>query len=185
MVIEPLEGHWVRLRCAEESDAEFTLAIRNDPELTKIMPKVHNTIPGQREWIRRQREAADSCFLVIETLEGEALGTLGFYNIDDQNNSCEVGRSISYGSPMENIEASVLLNDYLFGKRRMKRLIAHVQLKNRQIRTLNERFGYQFVREVMMEGEAGVAALYYNYPKEYYVKRPEIIALLNAAMRDE
>jgi len=185
MVIEPLVGHWVRLRCAEESDAEFTLAIRNDPELTKIMPKVHNTISGQREWIRHQREAADSCFLVIETLEGKPLGTQGFYDIDDQNSSCEIGRNISYGVPVENIEALVLLYDYLFGKRKMKQLIGHVQLKNRQIRNLSEKFGCSFVREVMMEGETGAAALCYNYPKAYYAKRPKIIALLNAARRSE
>jgi len=185
MVIEPLTGHWVRLRCAEESDAEFTLAIRNDPELTKIMPKVHNTIPGQREWIRRQREAEDSCFLVIETLEGKALGTLGFYDIDEQNSSCEVGRTISYGSPVENVESHVLLYDYLYGERKMKRIIGHVQLKNKQVRTFGERLGGKFVRDVMMEGEAGAAALYYNYPKEYYAKRPKIIALLDAVIRGE
>lgn len=39
-ITKPILGKWITLRCAEESDAEFTLAIRNDLKLTKFIPKV-------------------------------------------------------------------------------------------------------------------------------------------------
>ena len=76
MVIPPMTGRFVRLRCAEEGDVAFTLAIRNDPELTKILPKISNTEQEQRDWINKQRALEDSCFMVFENLEGKPLGTI-------------------------------------------------------------------------------------------------------------
>ena len=47
-ITKPILGKWITLRCAEESDAEFTLAIRNDLKLTKFIPKVNGDIESQK-----------------------------------------------------------------------------------------------------------------------------------------
>ena len=180
MVIPPMTGRFVRLRCAEEGDVAFTLAIRNDPELTKILPKISNTEQEQRDWINKQRALEDSCFMVFENLEGKPLGTIGFYHVDSGWESCETGRYVSYGSPAENIEAVLLQLDYLFEQRNIKKIVGHVQLENRHVRIFNERFGYEFVQEVDMDW-GGPSAIYHLYPEKYYARRTKIMALLNAA----
>ena len=35
-----IEGKYVNLRSVEEQDAEFTLSLRQDPQLTKYLPKL-------------------------------------------------------------------------------------------------------------------------------------------------
>lgn len=181
MVIPPMTGRFVRLRCAEEGDVAFTLAIRNDPELTKILPKISNTEQEQRDWINKQRALEDSCFMVFENLEGKPLGTIGFYHVDFNRGVCEFGRQISYGSPVENVEAMIILYDYLFSVYKMKKVVSHGQLKNTHVRNLAQRFGCQFVQEVELEW-GGPSALYHLYPENYYAKRPKIVALLDAAV---
>lgn len=184
MIIEPITGQLVRLRCAEEDDAGFTLAIRNDPELTKIMPPIHNTLQEQREWISKQRKLDNSCFMVFENLEGTPLGTIGFYNVDFSAQICETGRYISYGSPAENIEAVILQLDYLFKKRKFKKIYGHIQLANKHVMAFNERFGYEFVREMEMDW-GGPSALYSLCPESYYARRPKIKKLLDSASPKE
>lgn len=65
-ITKPILGKWITLRCAEESDAEFTLAIRNDLKLTKFIPKVNGDIESQKYWIRKQREKYGDYFFIIE-----------------------------------------------------------------------------------------------------------------------
>ena len=179
MIIDILAGNFVKLRCANQADAEFTLAIRQDPEITKILPPIHNTLEQQREWLLKQIVAEDSCFLIIENLQGKALGTLSFYNIDWENRVCEMGRLCSYGTPVENIEANVLLTDYLFMELKFVKLTGQVQLANIHVKSYNERFGYEYIRNAYMEW-GGEHALYELYPDKYYAKRKKIMLLLDS-----
>ena len=69
-ITKPILGKWITLRCAEESDAEFTLAIRNDLKLTKFIPKVNGDIESQKYWIRKQREKYGDYFFNEFILNG-------------------------------------------------------------------------------------------------------------------
>ena len=150
MIIDTISGRFVRLRCATEADAEFTLAIRNDPDKTKILPPIHNTLEQQKEWINKQTMAKDSCFMIIERLDGKSLGTLSFYNIDWENRVCEMGRLCSYGTPVENIEANVLLTDYIFIELKFIKIVGQVQLANIHVQSYNEKFGYEYIKNAYM-----------------------------------
>lgn len=181
MVIEPIEGHWVRLRCAEEKDAEFTLAIRADTKLNKYIPEIKNTIEEQKAWINKQRKSDDSCFLVFENLQGELLGTKGFYEIDWDAKTCETGRYISYGNPMENLETTILLYDFLFEVKKFNKIFAHIINGNKSVIHINkEWFGYEPIQEVLMPN-GHMAHQYFLVPEKYYTNRPRIMAILEKA----
>ena len=84
-------GKYIDLVCAEENDAEFTLEIRNAPELTKYIPVLSGSIMGQKEWITKQKEKEFDVFYVIKKKDGSPIGTLSFYNYVQESNSCEIG----------------------------------------------------------------------------------------------
>ena len=172
----PLIGKRVTLRCAEERDAEFTLAIRNDPVLTEFIPRVKGSLEGQRAWIDRQRQKDGDYFYVVENNNGEKIGTLSFYDIDMQSGVCELGRYISYGNAMQNVEAVVLLLDYIFNKMHLKETIMNCDERNRRIIKFWERFGAVFSKTVPM-GE-WTAAQYRLTPEKYAAHRNETVRLL-------
>ena len=182
MYIEPIEGHWVRLRCAEEKDAEFTLSIRNDPEKTRFISRLNNTLAGQREWLKKYSLSDDGCLLVIENKSGESLGTISFFNIDYDVNICEVGRFISYGNSLENIETSILLMDFLFEVKKFVKLIVYVYKENKPIINYNKRFGYEIVQETVIENSCGDNAVGVKlelWPEKYYAQVNSFKNLLN------
>ncbi len=178
MIIEAMKGNWVCLRCADKEDVDFTLAIRDDVEKNRFLTKFHNTKAEQAAWIEQQRLAVDSCFLVIENLAGKPLGTIGFCNFDFVNNICECGHYVSWGMPMENVEANLLMLDYLFNVSKISKSYIYVYPENKQVVSLNQRFGYKFVKEETM-GNGDLGLRFELESEQYNVQRKKIVALLD------
>ena len=151
-ITEPLIGKYVNLRCVEVSDAKFTLEIRNDPALTKYIPKVNGTITTQEAWIAKQRLSNDDYFFIIENKYGEPIGTIGCYDINFKDSTCETGRYVSIGDAVSNIEALVLLHDFVFINKTLKYTNINVDENNRKIIRLNQKIGAEFYEKVDMKG---------------------------------
>ena len=100
---ELLEGRYVDLRSVDENDAEFTLKIRQDPEFTKFLPKIENTLEQQKNWIRYQRNKEGDYFFVVQNKAGERIGTIGLFDVTDVQ--CEGGRVAVGGSALAILEA--------------------------------------------------------------------------------
>lgn len=175
-IIEPIAGKRINLRCAEASDAEFTLSIRNDPELTRFIPRVNSDYETQKKWIVSQQDASDSCFLVYERKNHECIGTISYYDFDTLAKKCEIGRYISYGTAMENVEAVLLLLDYLFEETDINEVTLNNDAQNNRIIKFWEKFGATFNTRISMNG--WIAAQYKLTKESYYVKREKILALL-------
>ena len=167
--IDPIEGKWIILRCAEEKDAEFTLNIRNDEVLTKYIPKVDSTLENQRLWIKKTLDKENECFFVYENKKGELKGTISYYDVDYENNVCELGRYISYGNAIENVEAAILLLDYLFNNLHMEKIILTPDERNKNIISFWKKFGAEFDESINM-GNWSIAQYVltiYNYNQRY------------------
>lgn len=176
-ITEPLVGKFVNLRCVELSDAKFTLEIRNNPELTDFIPKVDGTIETQEQWIAKQRLKNDDYFFVIENKNGKAIGTIGCYDIDTENACCENGRYISVGDAVSNIEALVLLYDFVFDEKKLKYVNINVDERNGKIISLNKKIGAVFCEKVDMKGWISLKG---RITKEsYFNKRVDIVQMLN------
>lgn len=137
-----LKGKYVTLRSVEESDAEFILSVRNNPRISKYLPPLNITIEQQQKWISKQRADNDSYYFLLETPIGEPIGTLSIYDIVD--NHGEGGRSCCIGEPFASIEASVLLNDFIFNTLKLSYTIIWVYEGNKAVLSLNKSFGYEW-----------------------------------------
>ena len=173
---EPMTGVRVTLRCAEEGDAEFTRMIRRDPQLTKYIPVIQGTLEDQICWLRKQREKKDDYFFVIEEHSGKSIGTVSCYDIDTESAVCEVGRYISYGNSMENVEAVLLLLDFVFGDLRMKSVILNNDERNHGIIGFWKKMGASFTESIPMG--SWTAAQYRLTAEAYEMKRPGVMRLI-------
>ena len=101
LVAHPLEGKLVRLRAREESDVDRLNPMFDDPD---VLAGLMMTFPQPREgflgWIRASRDDQTGLHMVIETLDGEAIGACGYNSIDRRARVGEVG--IWVGKPYWN-----------------------------------------------------------------------------------
>ncbi len=174
-VSQPIIGKRAVLRCAEERDAEFTLGIRNDPKLTQFIPKVSGTLENQINWIRNQREKSGDYFFIIENRSGKPVGTISYYDVNEEEKVCELGRYISVGNSLENVEAAVLLLDHIFSAG-INTIVLNNDEKNEKIIRFWEKFGAKFNEKVSMNG--WTAAQYFLIDEEYNIERNKIVKLL-------
>lgn len=113
-VAEPIEGRYVDLRSCTEDDAEFTRAIRKDPEFVKYLPAIDNTVEQQKAWIRSQREKEGDYFFVVWDKEGNRIGTISIYDVNGDH--AESGRlAIKGDNAFQGIEAQILSFRFAFG----------------------------------------------------------------------
>lgn len=174
-ISDTLRGKYIDLVCAEESDAEFTLEIRNDPELTKYIPVLSGDIEGQKRWINNQREKEFDVFYVIKRKDETPIGTLSFYDYVEGSNSCEIGRYISHGNAFENIEAVLLMLDFLFSEHHVDWVLLNIHENNTPVISLWKRFGAQFVCDEQKDGWKSVQ---YHLKRIDYDNNREMIAKL-------
>ena len=175
-VCEPLRGKYIDLLCAETSDAEFTLNIRNDSELTKYIPSIKTSISNQIMWINEQRNRAFDVFFVIKKKDGIPLGTISYYDFNSDNKSCEIGRYISHGNAFENIEAVLLMLDYLFCEYDLAWILLNIHQNNMPVISLWKRFGALFECEVQKDGWKSVQ--YHLTQRDYKTNRAMVLKLL-------
>lgn len=107
-----IEGKFVHLRAVQPEDAEFILKIRNDKEISKYLPPLNITVEQQKSWISKQRNDSDSYYFIFTNNKGESLGTISVYNINNEH--AEVGRFCSFGDSVQNMEAALLCDDFIF-----------------------------------------------------------------------
>lgn len=106
----PLVGKRIVLRSVLESDAEFILTLRNNPDLNQFIHDTDPSLEKQQEWTRRQQQRSDDFYMIIEDHDGRSLGTLGVYNINRKKKTFEWGRwLIVPGAPFYVAAESALL----------------------------------------------------------------------------
>lgn len=175
-ITNTIHGHFVDLRCADIGDAEFTLKIRNDPMQTQYVPRVNNTIENQRLWIARQRSKEGDYFFVILDKEANPVGTISCYDINSDDYNCEVGRYLSYGDPIQNVEAILLLYDFVFDVLNLKTIIMEIDNRNKRVINMHKKFGVEY--QATTEKNGWTAKKYYLYREVYMEKRRNFMMIL-------
>lgn len=136
-----IEGRYVNLRSVEEGDAEFTLSLRQDPNLTQYLPKLDITLEQQISWIRKQRNQEGDYYFVVENKKGEKIGVIGVYDV---NGDCaETGRIAMIGNAFESIEAQLLSFDFAFDILKLEKTVNYVMADNIHALRFSQMFGSQ------------------------------------------
>lgn len=137
-----ISGKLVDLKAAEIDDAPFTLSIRQDPVITKHLPRLDITLDQQRQWIKEQREKENGYFFVVWDKQGNRLGTMGIYDIAGKVG--EGGRLALYGDPFQKIEAGLLMSEFEFEVLCLEHIIGWVEADNAPAIRWNKWFGAVF-----------------------------------------
>lgn len=139
-VTESIEGLYVELKSCTEDDAEFTLALRKDPEFVKFLPMIDNTVEQQKSWIRSQREKEGDYFFVVWDKAGNRIGTISIYGINGTR--AESGRlAIKGDNPFQAIEAQILIFRFAFGKLGLECVDGFIYADNERALRYNRQFG--------------------------------------------
>lgn len=166
-----LEGKFVNLRSVMKEDAEFILKVRNNSEISKFLPSLNVTVDQQQEWINHQRNDSDSYYFIIEDKTKNRIGTVSVYNIVE--NHAEVGRFCSLGNSIQNSEAALILDDFIFQKLSIDYLDIWAYKDNRPVLALNKGFGC--VWEGEGEDKEGIPYLCGTLTKERFEKKSQKI----------
>ncbi len=148
-----LEGKYVDLKSCTEDDAEFTRAIRKDPEFVKFLPAIDNTIEEQKAWIRHQREKDGDYFFVVWDKEGNRIGTISIYDIHGDH--AESGRlAIKGDNPFQAIEAQILSFRFAFNVLKLECIDGYIYADNERAIRFNKQFsGRHYTPEMSDDGK--------------------------------
>lgn len=171
-----IEGKYVNLRSVNIEDAEFTLSLRQDPELTKYLPKLDITIEQQINWIKKQREKEGDYYFVILNKENLPLGVIGLYDI--QGSQGEAGRiAIKNGNSFQSLEAQLLSLDFAYDELNLKKTVNFVYSENVHAIRLSQLFGSvevgRYADESGMERVDGVLTV-----ENYRIARQKLAKML-------
>lgn len=135
-----LEGRYVDLRPCTEEDAEFTRAIRKDPEFVKYLPAIDNTVEEQKVWIRSQRQKKGDYFFVVWDKEGNRIGTISIYDVEGKH--AESGRlAIKGNNPFQALEAQILSFRFAYGVLGLECIDGYIFADNDRAIRFNKQFG--------------------------------------------
>ncbi|WP_052574745.1 GNAT family N-acetyltransferase [Bacteroides intestinalis] len=162
-----IEGKFVRLRPVMVEDAEFILCLRNDKDISKYLPPLNVTVKQQQGWINKQRNDTDSYYFIFEKKNGTPIGTISVYNI--QETHAEAGRYCSIGDSVCNIEAALLIDDFIFDILNLDYIDSWVYKDNKQVVMQNQGFGCKWDGEAV--DEHGEPYLYGKLHKEEFKRK--------------
>lgn len=135
-----LEGRYVDLKSCTEEDAEFTLAIRRDPEFIPFLPALDQTVDQQKAWIRHQRQKEGDYFFVVWDKKGNRIGTISIYNVNGSH--AESGRlAIKSSNPFHALEAQILSFRFAFGVLKLECVDGFIFADNDRAIRFNKQFG--------------------------------------------
>ena len=134
-----IEGRYVDLKSCAEEDAEFTLALRQNPILTKYLPRLDISLQQQVAWIKKQRETAGDYFFVVWDKTANPIGTVSIYDVTGETS--ESGRLALIGNAYENTEASMLLFHFAFDILGLKEVRGYIVDGNKRADRYNRQFG--------------------------------------------
>ena len=143
LLTKPLIGKFASLRSVTEEDSQFTLDIRNNEELTAFIPRIKGSIDSQKAWIRSQINKEGDWFFIIEDDSNRPVGTIALTEV--RNSEGTLGRFISMGESIVNIEACLLILDFSFNELNLKLLTLEVVKENKAVNSLWKKFGAELV----------------------------------------
>lgn len=176
-----IKGLFVEIREVEIEDASFTLDLRTDPQLSKFIFKTENNLTKQEKWIEKQKILKnDYYFIISDHQEKNKIGTISIYDIE--NNHGEIGRWLSRGNSIQNIDSIILAYDFAFQELNLDYVDSFTNKENINIVNFHKNFGSVFIREVPKFEYKNFPSpiMQYRIEKQnYYEKiRPQQIKLL-------
>lgn len=128
-------------RDANENDAEFILKLRTDSQKSRFLSTTDADLEKQKAWLRNYVLQNDQAYFIIESLEGEALGTVRLYDAKD-NSFCWGSWILKEGAPQTAaIESALIVYAYALDYLKFEAAHFDVRKGNESVWRFHERFG--------------------------------------------
>lgn len=134
-------GKSLVFRDADPADAEFILGLRTDPRKSRYLSAVSGRLADQQAWLERYQTGSGEAYFVIESLDGQPLGTVRLY--DAQGPSFCWGSWILIDGRPSGAAVESALMVYAYALDTLGFTAAHFQVQrgNDSVRAFHERFG--------------------------------------------
>lgn len=140
------KGFKTVLRPVDKSDASLFQRWINDPDIRKF---VHNTFPmdlqAEERWIDSLSKRENTLIVVIETIEGTAIGTMGLHGINFVDGIATTGAIIGekkYWSQGYGSDAKMILLHHAFYNLGLRKICSSVKAFNKRSKAYLEKTGY-------------------------------------------
>jgi len=142
-----LEGEKADLRTLEQDDAEFLRNLNNNPEIRKYLGRVPRpkSVKQQETGISSKTESDDIIQFIIES-EGDRVGTIAVFGINETYGSAEVGAFMihpKYHGKGIGTEAMELILEYSFDNLNLHRIEGGYIESNTASKAVQEKFGFK------------------------------------------
>ncbi|MCO4314535.1 GNAT family N-acetyltransferase [Pectobacterium versatile] len=134
-------GKFVYLKCVQENDSDFILSLRLNNRFNKYINKTSHDVFLQKEWIKKQEKRENDYYFIIHTINGEPIGTISLYNIDDIKKEGEFGRWICSGNAIHSLESALLVHEFGFGTIDLSAIYTNTVSENKAVINFHKRFG--------------------------------------------
>jgi RimJ/RimL family protein N-acetyltransferase len=159
-----IKGKQVLLRLVEERDLKLLVQWRNNPaDRHMFFSPFLISEGGQKKWYERLLEDRSRILFMMETVEGETVGTIGLDDIDWRDQEAELGHF--YIKPERRgedlpLEATVLIIRYAFEDLNLHRLYGSFYSYNTGPMAMAEFFGFR--REAVLRQAAFSGGKFYD-----------------------
>lgn len=175
MITEDIIGRYVTLSSATIEDAAFALAIRQDPDMTKFLPRLDISLEQEINWISRQRKVPGDYFFIVRNKKDERVGVLGLY--DFFGDTAGIGRIAMRGGFYANREAFLLTMRFGFKNLGLKKLADWVYAENvRAIKFFN--FFGAHMSEPYFDEQRKISRRDFFYTAEEFDEMSERVAII-------
>ena len=136
-----IAGKTLAFRDATTDDAEFILSLRTDAQKSRHLSKTSSELARQVEWLKNYASQFEQAYFIIESLQGERLGTVRLYDV--QGDSFSWGSwIIKDGAPSSSaIESALMVYAYAIDYLGFNQAHFEVRKGNESVWRFHERFG--------------------------------------------
>jgi RimJ/RimL family protein N-acetyltransferase len=129
-----LEGDAYAIRPVTTMDAPFILELRTDPDRSRYLHPVEDSLGAQTAWIAAYLERPDDYYFVVERLrDSRPEGTVGLYNLDHVDRRAEWGRWVLRRDSLAAIESALLVYRLAFNHLGLEEVYCRTVAANRHV----------------------------------------------------
>ena len=181
-----LIGKRVKLRAVEEEDIHRIVEWRNSPRTYEFFYEYEPlSRTKQKEWLERHSSDPSEKLFIISTLDGEAIGMVGFVHIDHRNRKAEWGRFLigeeKYFGGGYGAEVELLILEYAFEHLNLNKLYCEVLINNPSVISLHKKFGFKeegiFRQHIFKAGKYVDVVVLSLLREEYYSEQTRLQSL--------
>jgi RimJ/RimL family protein N-acetyltransferase len=182
-----LIGDHVRLRCIDESDAEFIVKLRSSQELNALS-KNEISIHHHLKWYENYLTKDDDVYwVVLDKFSDERIGTSALFDIDMRSMKAESGRSIIL-KEYRDLVFDVFITKFRYGfiDLGLNKIYAHIREHESGILRYNNKLGFSvdgLLRQEYWDGENYISLYVISLLKDEFLANQPLYEKYIKALR--